>query len=119
MKYLGEIFKVSIVAFFVGIVPALIFQAISSALASYSWLMYIIYALVLLWAVPKLPKEADTFFDILVVTFLLLAFSGLLGMFLPTVGFLQWVNVGTVTAFLTTLVFAIVALAIKEEYIPL
>jgi len=119
MKDLSEIVKTSFMAFLIGVIPALLFQAVASALAGFSWLVYIIYALVLLWAVPKLPKEADTFFDILVVTFMLLGFSGLVGAFMPTVVFLQWVNVGSVTAFLTTLVFAIVALAIKEEYVPL
>jgi hypothetical protein len=119
MKDLSELFKTSIIAFFVGIIPAMVFQAMSTALASYNWIMYIIYALVIAWAVPELPREAKTFFDILVITFLLLAFSGLVGLFAPGITFLQWVNISTVLAFLTTLTSAIVALAITEKYVPI
>jgi hypothetical protein len=119
MTDLGELFKSSLVAFFVGIIPAMIFQALSTAVASYNWLMYIIYALIISWSVPKLPREAKTFFDILVVTFLLLAFAGILGLIAPGISWLQWVNISTVPAFLTTLTSAIFALAITEEYIPI
>jgi len=118
-KYdIGETLKTAVTAFFIGIIPAVILGAIATMLTGYSWFMYIIYALLLVWAVPKLPREVNTFFDILIVMFLLLAIGSLVGTFIP-IPSLQWVNISSVETLLGTLVTAIVAIALKEEYIPL
>jgi len=92
MADIMEIFKTSLLALFIGIFPAIAFQWVATMLSSWNWVMYIVYALVLVWAVPKLPREVDTFFDLLVLTFLLLGFSGLIGMFMQ-ISWLQWANV--------------------------
>ena len=118
MADIAEIFKTSLLALFVGILPAIAFQYVAAMLAGWGFVMYFLYGLVLVWAIPKLPRNTDTFFDFLVLTFMLLGLSGLIGMFF-SVSWLQWANIGSVMGFLTTLTVAIVALAIREEYLPI
>lgn len=114
---LEDVVKTTAIAFFVGMIPAMMLNALVGYIGAFSWVLYFVYALMLYWAVPKLPREADTFFDVLVVTFMLLGISGLIGMFIPQIAGLQWVSISSTPALLTTLTVAIAALAIREEYL--
>lgn len=116
---LGGLFKTAGIAFLVGVPVALVLGFVSSMLASLSWVMYILYGIIVAWAVPKLPRDANSIFDILILTLIIMGISGIVGMFVPGVTFLQWASLATVMSFLTTLVTAIIALVIAEEYLPI
>jgi len=106
----------------VAFVPGIIFSIILSALTTFfagvaGWLSMIIYAILLIWAVPKLPKAMDTFFEILIITFLLSAFAGIIGMILPTaVTYLGWISIVSLTTWFNMLVIAVLTLSILNKH---
>ena len=116
-KDIMDYFKIAGMALIPGIILALILGAISSAMASASWLMLLMYGVLLIWAIPNLPKEVDTFFEVLVLAFILMGLAGILSLFVPQISsWLGWINVMSLMGFLNMVVVASLSLAILNKY---
>lgn len=118
-KDIKDYMRTALITFLPGIILSMILSAITTALSGVAgWLTMLIYAIVLIWAVPKLPKSLDTFWEILILTFILSAFAGIIGMFLPTANqYLGWVSLVSLTTWFNMLVVSILSLVMLKKYI--
>ena len=115
-KDFTEYLKTAGIGFVVGVIPAIILSAVVNALTSAAWLVYLIYAVILMYSIPKLPKEVDTLFEFLIITFIMLAFSGLVVTIVPSLGmYIGWVSLASLETFLTMLVVGALSLGIANK----
>jgi len=80
----------------------------------------LIYFAILFWASLKLPREYDTIWEVLTVTFGLIVVSGIIGMLLlPTipqlVTYLAWIEWTTLPGFIQMLIITLASLTIAEQ----
>lgn len=112
--------KDTLIAIGIGIPIAFVMSLILTPMAStVPWLQYIIYGLLLFFAAAKLPKEADTVLELLIITLLMLGVAGLIGMLIemsvPDITtYIAWINMTTFPAFIQMLIFTATSLGIMS-----
>lgn len=108
--------KTTVFATGVGAVLALVLGMIVNALSVFGPVQYLLYGIVLIYAVKELPKDVRSVWNVIILVFFLLFVQGIIGMFLPQIPQLAWASIATVTGFLTTLVVAAASIAVVEKY---
>jgi len=109
--------KAAVLILLPGIPLAILLGMIGGALQTWQFVMPIIYALLFIWAVPKLPRQMDTFWEVLIVTFLLMGIAGFFGMMFPSfASYLGWISIISFPVFLSMVVIAVLSLAILDKY---
>ena len=108
--------KISLFAMVIGTLLTLILGFASSALAALQPVFYILLAAVTLFVGLKLPKEADTFAEFIVILLMIVGLSGVIGMFLPFPQ-LQWANIISGATLLLTIATALISLGITKQFV--
>jgi len=109
--------KLSAYAFVPALIAALVLGMIASAFASMAFVTYFLLAVLAIWAVAKVPKEIESFWGIIILVLFLMGIQGILGMFVPSVGMLQWASIGSVNSLLVTIVSAALGTALVKKYV--
>ena len=107
--------KLSAYAFFPALIATMFLGFLGSALASLAFVNFFVLGIVLIWAVKELPKDMESFWNIIILVLFLLGIQGLIGLIFP-IPQLQWASIATFAGFLTTIVGSAVGVALVEKF---
>lgn len=116
-KELKDYLKTALIALLPGIVFAMILSAVMSLLTSFAFVQYFILGVLLLWAIKFIPKEMDTFWEVLVITFFLAGLAGIITFIFPMASsYLGWVTLTSYTVWINMIVTAALTLSVLNKY---
>lgn len=120
-KDLKDYLKTAFMALLPGVFFALllggVFGAINQVGTLGTAISWILWAIVLIWVVPNLPKEMDTFWEVLIISLMLMGIVSAITAFVPSIGtYMNFVSISSPAAWIAMIIVSGLSLAVLHKY---